>query len=88
MQFKAIIPTVAQRTEERSPQPISTADANRNRSGHLYTVSLVPKDPDFGTKGQSGLSQALRGVNTLTDVVGAKRTEKGPPGFFPLLSLK
>ena len=89
-QFKAIIPTVAQRTGERSPQPISTADTekHRNRSGHLHTVSLVPKEPDFGTKGQSGLSQSLRGVNTLTDVVGAKRTEKGPPGFSPLLSLK
>lgn len=74
--------------EEHSPQPISTADGNRNRNGHLYTMSLVPKELDFGTKGQSVLSQFLHGVNTLTDVVGAKRTEKEPPGFFPLLSLK
>lgn len=64
--------------EEHSPQPVSTADGNRNSDGHLYTVSLVPKELDFGTKGQSVLSQSLRGANALTDVLGAKRTEKGP----------
>lgn len=87
LQFKAVIPTVAQRTGERSPQPISTADANRNRSGHLHTVSLVPKEPDFGTKGRSGLSQSLCGVNTWGSLVGAKGTEKGP-WVLPCLSLK